>query len=359
MAKRKFKYPNLRNKAGSQFIWYEFEISGHAKPYRGSTQTTNELAAHRFVQNLQVEMRKGPKAAEVVTMEMLRDFDLERAEADKIVTIDAIRHHWKNLMEFFRDTAKIDHSAVLAYARHREAKPLPNGRKVSNQTITREIAALKRGWNIAKQKKQAAHLDWADIWPSFKRDPKLKSQTARQWRTDEEMAFIVNFLNGLKGEAQAELVLCVLTGIRREELRRVVLQTMVQTVNKVAVLKVPEGKKRSAKRDTDREVALTPWMRSLFTRAIPTSGIAHVKHRMGTARRLGFDDWKHPPHCRDMRGLFSKVGMRSGVDSRIIDMALGHGHGTPGIYAEQPEQALLKIAEAIEAYWRPLLTLNF
>lgn len=358
MAKRKFKYPNLRQKAGSQFIWYEFEISGHAKPYRGSTETTNELAAHRFVQALQVEKRAGPKASETVTMAMLRDFDLERATADKVKTIDTVALHWRNLMAFFTDTAKVDHGSILAYAKHRENKVLPNGRKVSNQTIAREIAALKRGWLTAKQKKVAQRLEWQDIWPKFKRDPKMKSQAARTWRSDEEMAFIVAYLNALQGEAQSELVVCLLTGIRFEELQRTD-PSMIMTINRVTVLSVPEGKKRSSKRDTDREVALTPWMEAIVVRTTPTSGSQHRKTRQGTARRLGFADYIHPPHCRDMRGLFSKVGMRSGIDSRIIDMAMGHGHGTPGLYAEQPEQALLKIAEAIEAYWRPLLQINF
>ncbi|HTM90116.1 MAG TPA: site-specific integrase [Terriglobales bacterium] len=134
---------------GTNSLWIQYSRDGHR--YRESAHTLDEKQAERLLQKRLGEITNEeflpPKSRRVKISELADDFLLE-CKNQKQTSVDDAEARWKlHLKPFFGHRRAKDTTTELL--RRYIAKRQGEGAK--NATINRELAALKRMFNLAKQ----------------------------------------------------------------------------------------------------------------------------------------------------------------------------------------------------------------
>lgn len=149
LAKRARGTGRIFRREGTNSLWIQYSRDGHR--YRESANTTDEKRAEKLLQKRLGEIANDefqpPKSRRVKISELADDFLLE-CRNQKQTSIDDAEARWKlHLKPFFGHRRAKDISTALL--RQYIGKRQEEGAK--NATINRELAALKRMFNLARQ----------------------------------------------------------------------------------------------------------------------------------------------------------------------------------------------------------------
>lgn len=353
-----FKMAKIYSVKNSVNLWARWTVPGHKE-----TRKTTGIATKRLAQIKANDMERADIEAKrlatigIVTFEEMYAWDVERAQrgTTKQEEFQTWRFYWKHVKSYFKCPSEINARSIDDYIAYRRSQLIRGKRVPSNVSIRHELRVMKRGIKAAQRYDRAEGLDTrVDSWSKLQTDgaQKLETQTAKLRHTHAE---IVAWLLELKGEAQAEAILSLLTGMRDGEMRRTTLD-MLDVKEGVLVLNVPAEKKRAV----DRQVAITPFVHGLMKRFLPFKQL-HKQARRYAAKRLGFADWVHPPHLRNMRGLFMSVAHQGGFSEAYIKWVSGHGRDETShhLYVTPTPTMMKTISAFVESYWAPKLQAAF
>lgn len=146
--KRKYKDSKTGEVKEGKIFWIKYYRYG--KPYAESSHSTKESQAKRLMKIREGQVAEGKFSGlkvERTTFDELAEDMLNDYRVNKKKSIDRAERSIKNLKTFFEGmkAANITTDTINAYILARRGKGIENG------TINRELAALKRMFNLAKQ----------------------------------------------------------------------------------------------------------------------------------------------------------------------------------------------------------------
>lgn len=295
----------------------------HGRRYKKSTGTSDKRKAAEVERAWRVEIEKSNTPAPLVpSITVLRDLDIARAREEgrtqRYIDRDIVGY-FAHLHKYFQDVSKVTDASLLAYVKHRRDQG------IRRQSISREIAILKRGLRLA-------HIEGPKFWPKLGRDPadpKLASK-------EHSVTVWCGWLSRLEGEALHLALFAMLTGLRRGELYRVLPEDIIDGVVTV---------KEKVRRPHPRRVVLSETAAKVAALAVPFRH-EHKKAFLTAGRPRSIN-------LRDCRAYFATHAGDAG-DGRAVDLALGHT-GVPMRYAKFDFDRLRKVAEAVETHLRDVV----
>lgn len=302
--------------------WYRFKING--KEFRGSTGTRSRHEAEVIERRKRSELEgRNPKRRKSTghTLAELAGLDIERAIAegvDEDTRVPTLTHMWSWLIRELGDcnVERIDARQVTTYITARRH------RRVSGQTIRRELQCLKRGLTLAYRRGWVGAKPDTDDWPRLRSAPKGRSAGK-----SHEPEVVRRWLAGLRQNARDEALLVALTGLRSAEVKRICVAWVRPAPPGMGVPALLEVPAAGAKTRKPRVIGLpAPAVEILERRAVardvpvlPQSDFK--KHRAAVARRIGYSA---TITLRDLRHCHLTWGLEVTGDARATLEAAGH-----------------------------------
>lgn len=342
-------------------LWARWTVPGYPEQRKTTGVATKRLAQIKAdeMQREDIERRR-LESIGIVTFDEMQAWDVERAKTAETNEEEwkcTIPTYWKHVKSYFKCPSEVNAKSVGDYIAYRRSQLIGGKRQPSNVSIRHELRVMKRGIRLAEIHDRDAGLDKrTHHWPILRKkdSQKLKTQSAELRHTREQ---VVQWIATLQGAAQAETLFALLTGMRAYELKRCTLD-MLEENEGIFIFHVP-GRKNGP---SLRNVALTPFSVQLVRRFLPFKH-NHDRARQYAAKRLGFDDWLHPPSLRNMRGLFVTVAHEGKFSDSVIKAVSAHGAAKDShmlyLGANLSCTARLEIATYIENYWAPRLAAAF
>lgn len=303
---------------GTEVLYSKFKYKG--RQYLKSTGTTNIRDAEAFERRFRTELENTPETPKLTpNLTILRDLDVKRlreeGKTEAYITRGVI-NNYKWMIAYFQDVSKVTDASLVEYVAHRRTL----GRK--RQTIAKELTCLKRGFQLAR-------LAGPTYWPKLSRDPKDAKRSSKKHSAER----LRKWLDLLEGEAKTIALFALLTGLRREELYRVLPEDIDGSVLSV---------REKVRRPEPRRIWLSKTARKLIP-LIPLRA-DHKKAHKTASMQTGTTNIT----LRDCRAAFATAGDRAG-DSRATDMAMGHS-GVPARYQKSDLERLRRVSEAVEEW---------
>lgn len=128
--------------------WIQYYRNG--KPYRESSRSTKEGDANKLLKRKLGEIAVGrfiEPQAEKITLKQLTDDLLNDYRVNGKKSVKRVEDSVNHLLDYFKDdkAVAVTTDRIRAYISHRQAQ------KAENSTINRELAALKRSFNLGLQ----------------------------------------------------------------------------------------------------------------------------------------------------------------------------------------------------------------
>jgi len=275
----------------------------------------------------------------------LAEWDVERAVAEGVAESRAqtLEWVWAPLADHFGDkpVQQIDEVAITRYvAARREAG-------VRGQTIRREAQALVRALGLARQR---GHIGRVPARPKIRSDAPLESARG-QLHPPEVLAV---WLAELHQDARDEVELCLRTGLRAAELKRVRASWVEPAPAGSAtryVLRVPAG---DAKTRRERVIGLTDAAAEIIRRRVEADPEAEHVLAQGTHRRAYREAAERIGYgkrikLRDLRHTFATLAVAGSGDPWAALESLGHRDlRTTSLYQHSTEARAAATAAAAE-----------
>jgi integrase len=140
---------SLFKRRGSSFLWIQYHRNG--KTYRESTGTTKESKARRILQRRLAEAASdffvAPQTARVMVSELADDFERDQQISERKSASDAVARWQLHLKPFFGHlrAIQVGTDQLSRYVIDRQQDG------AANATINRELACLKRMFNLGAQ----------------------------------------------------------------------------------------------------------------------------------------------------------------------------------------------------------------
>lgn len=313
-------------KRGKKGTYYT-RVYTNGKEYWRSLGTTDRKEAKERAARISaaVEQRANDsKPSAGLKLTDMAGLDVERAVAegsDPEITISRLGYMWRSIIAVMGDlpVGKVNDRQVMSYIMARRSA------SIRGQTIRRELQTLRRGLLIAK--KYGEHVQDID-WPKIKSDPPLSKQRGKLWPP----ATIMQVLEKLPVDAKDELLLCLYTGLRATELRRLRydwIEPAPQGSPTPAVLRLPA---EATKTRQPRIIGLTVEAMEIIRRRLAASGgkeplvfdgtdyhkaLALASKACGLSENLT---------KRDLRHTFATLALQGSGDAIAVQAALGHSN---------------------------------
>lgn len=294
--------------------WVKFKING--RTIRKSCGTSDRAAAAVESARLRVKEADSGRRGPGCRMSELAAADIYRAKNESTDPLwpKALSYYWRNVLTHFgadQDPETIGAHEVKAYIYARRAAGC------RNQTIRRELQALRRGIALMLERGRIAHS--LQVWPKLKSDP--KGAQAGQWH---DPALIAVWMRHLTPDARDRVIFAILTGLRSKELERVRAEWVESTSDDAlcpAVLRMPET---ATKTRQPRSIPLAAQALEIVRRRAGERGLVFAKmsHRTtfrAAARRIGYSD---TIHLRDLRHVFATLAEQH--DRKATQDMMGH-----------------------------------
>lgn len=285
---------------------YEFVKNGVR--HRATTGTSVRADALRIELEAQVAAEKSYRRRNITSLARVAGLDVQRATdhgatATHIET--CLSTHWRHLASFFgteKDMASFTADDVADYVRHRREAG------VRAQTINRELGTFKRAFRLAE-------LPTPFPWPLLKKSSPHEGLAGKA----HPIATLTKWLAILPPDARDMAEVALLTGMRREELRR--MESSWLRNDEVLVLPAA-GTKTRRERILGVSAQLLVILKKLFARSHQPFGGRDHKTAFNTASaRLGI-----VPHItlRDLRHCHATFALRATQDVTGVMKAMGH-----------------------------------
>jgi integrase len=196
---------------------------------------------------------------------------------------------------------------------------------VLGQSIRREVAAIKRAYEIAHRRRLIGSMPTSSSWPSVKGDPLDQGRRGKL----RSPAIISKVLGELHENARDEVLFVVLTGLRATEAKRLEatwVEPAPPGAGVPALLRVPAA---AAKNRRERVAALPqPALDIIKGRLKENPGRTFIfsqsnfkKAMRAASKRAGL---AHPLTLRDLRHTYATLAMQGTSDATAVQAALGH-----------------------------------
>ena len=333
--------------------YYDFYVS--RRRHRGSCRTADRgLAEARARAVYDAAFAAAAPAAgggEGLRAELatLAGLDGARARAEGVTAkqLRSVTDCWRHVVRHLgptRSPALVTYDDVEAYVAARRAE------KARGQSIRKEVQALRRGLVIARRR---GWIRDVPELPKVRRDPKRASHAGKL--VDREL--LLKWLAALEADPRAigaadQARLVLLTGLRKEEARRLCWSWVLPAFPGMAVaalLKLPE---EGTKTREERVIGLVPEAFRLIQAAHIRHGDAplfpgdHTGAFQTAARRLGLSGLT----LRDLRHTHATWAAYGTGDAVAAQAALGHSDlATTQIYLSSTLNRTAGAAVAVEA----------
>lgn len=231
-----------------------------------------------------------------------------------------IKHQWKTLLRHLSDASADSIDYVVA---HRYASSRKSVDGARNQTIRRELTALRRGLKLAIR--HGATFRMPQDWPELEADDINEQQAGKV----HPLPIVAEWLASLADDARDEAWFAMLTGLRATEIKRVMPSWIVAAPSQsgvTAILQLPaSGTKTRRARVvglTEAAVGILERRASTITEGQPIfSQGSHATSYRAAARRI---DYNKRITLRDLRATYASLAMANGADPIAVQAALGH-----------------------------------
>lgn len=333
----------------SKYYWCRFHVRGHE--FRLSTGKTNRREAESEERRLRAEREAAAAATAArpaggVDLATLAGLDVERATASGVSAdhLKTLEHQWSSVVSRFGGVAlgAITYDSLQRYiAARRKAG-------VREQTIRREVQAVRRGLAIAKRR------GWILTVPDA---PKIKSDPPNLKRKGKlvPVEAIREWLAAMPDDVRDHATVAAVTGLRAKELERLEASWVEPAPPGSAtelVLRIPA---HAAKTGQERIVGLPDAAHSAIRRQVerrpqggPLWGSENHKRARATAcRAIGYQG---TITLRDLRHTYATLGLAATGDQWATMAALGHSDlRTTSIYQSTTTERAAAVGAAAAA----------
>lgn len=309
----------LYKRPRSAVWWTEFTIRGQR--VRKSTGATVLRQAKEEEIRLRARTQQSAPAARargVAALSAIASADLKRALAGGATKdyLYSLGRYWDAVLDHFTphyDITRLTHEALEHFMLTRRQAGL------KGQSIIREMGCLRRAVVVAKRKKWLTDLP---EFPTVRRDAPDHAQSGKLHPPE----MILAVLQRIPEDARDGMLFCLMTGLRKAELRRVRaswIEPAPPGADIAAILRLPAS---STKTREERIVGLTIKIMSIVERRrvkgdllFPRSNYA--KTLKAACIALGYDK---VITLRDMRHTFATIAALKSGDVRATQAAMGH-----------------------------------
>ena len=198
---------SVKKRKGSPFYWYDFTV--HGDRFRGSTETDDLTTAKAIEAKLRTDALLSPhfgKKKDKLTMDAaMGRYWIEYAQYLKS-GLSTIQTQCKCLIKYFgKDTTldQIDDASISVFKSKRRGK-------VSDTSINRELALLRRVLNVAKE-----HWGVSTSETSFRKHMLREPQARTRWITPDEAD---NLIECAADHLKPIIRFALLTGVRKSNI---------------------------------------------------------------------------------------------------------------------------------------------
>jgi site-specific recombinase XerC len=335
--------PLIPKKEGSRFWWCRFWVAN--KEYRRSTGETDRRKAEAVERRLRAEAEAAapPRGTERRTLRLsdLAGLDYERAATAgrREPSLKMIEYQWKTIIGYLGDLPAdaINYTVAQRYVAGRRApveveykdkhgKTRKRIRKARNQSIRRELVALRRGLKLAIR--HGALFRMPQDWPQLEADEVDERREGKLHPWDVLLRWL-GALRPTAPDAHDEAWFALLTGLRAKEIKRIEQGWVTKAppgVGVPALLRLPASGTKTRKA---RTIGLTPPALAILHRRVDAkpheplifSQGSHKTAYRAAARRI---EYKKVITLRDLRATHMTLAIEEGADPTAAQAAAGH-----------------------------------
>ncbi len=306
----------LYKRPGSQFWWCEASV--HGKPIYFSTRTSDHGTAQQHA-TIEVAKRLKQQPARHVPDGLLAlaaaDISRSAAEGSSTKHVLVLEKQWQDIIKYFgrdADLNAINEEEINAFIVH-----MKTGLK--GQTVRRHVASLFRGLETAYRRGWRTSL--------VPKKPKIRSDAPNEARAAKAhpQELIVALFKRLPVEMADASLVCMFTGLRYAELRRLEATMVKFRDDGICVIEMPH---RATKTISGiRSIDVPPLATEILRRYV-NQGRTILFPRVNYAKAFG-------QHCadlgfeqtvtlRDLRALNASVVIELSQNLMVAQQRLGH-----------------------------------